>query len=170
MIIGNCAWDITKLRSYSSKGGGWKLALDCISDRELVFGYLFVEEGSFEWSETYPVCFTHTTFLLILVSVSFDHLFDQIATDLSDDSKQIVWVVIGVDPHRDILKAAWIFAKLLEVGYFSWFELVQKTFIFRPEQPHIWNLEQKHRKSLQAKTSSPPSFIPSAAPLQHFLM
>ena len=56
------------------------------------------------------------------------------------------------------------------MGYFSWFELVQKTFILRPEQPHIWYLEQKHRKSLQAKASSPPSFISSPAPLQHFLM
>ena len=87
MIIENCAWDITKLRSYSSEGRSWKLTLDCISDRELVFGYLFVEEGSFEWSETYPVCFAHTAVLLILVSVSFDHLFDQITTDLSDDPK-----------------------------------------------------------------------------------
>lgn len=126
---------------YSSEFDVGKGTLDSVSNSKLVLHYFVVGESPLQRSETYLIGLAHPVAFLVVVGVDLVHTLDQIPTDFSNYTEEVIRVVVLIYPHRNVLQTFWIFAKFLKLANLSVLKLVDKPCIFRPKKSHIWDIE-----------------------------
>ena len=154
----------------STKTSTLQSFLNLVTNSHLILSNFFVLKRSLQRSEKNSIAFRGFSALWIFICHSFLNIFNQVSSDCSDNFEKIICVITLLYPQRDIFVAGWEFTKLFKLCYLSFFELRNKSRIFRPKESNIWYLKEFHSEPFKTKACSPSNLMRSSALLKHELM